>query len=715
MTRNFHQANLKGRSFKGENLTGADFSNADIRGVNFTNALLIGANFSHVQAGLTPYSLAGLSLMFMIFAFLSGLIIGLTAILPGLIVSLFSQENTLARQILLLIGSLAFTIFIYITIRQGLGRNLGIWAILIAIVNALIVYLDQNSEGTISAEALIGTFTIAVIVAGILLGSLVQAVFLSITKKNKALILFVIPAILGAIAGAIEGVQGISSKFVPVSLVMAGIFGICLLLLSAYIGIRAIAGDKKYSLVKAIATNICTTLGTNFRGANLSDADFTEAILSNTDFRRASLKRTCWFQVKELALARVEDTYLEDLSLRELVISKNGEGQYYEFQNLRGLNLKDANLVDASFIGSDISESTLQNADLSRAKLVKTQLYQTDLTNAILTGVCIQDWAISTDTKLEKIRCKYVYMRLPTKEDPDPWRKPDNRQETFQEGDFSDFMAPIIKTLDLYRQQNVDPRQIKSPLKPLDLYHYQGIDPTAATIALKQLAEQYPDAQLEVVALEGRGNEKVRLQAIVTDTVNQSQLSAEYFERYREISALPYQDIQKLLAGIAEKDKRIRSLEQMVYSAIQGNKFYVETYYQMGDTVSEKSSINFTARDISGVVNLGSISGNVTNTLNQLPESVTPNQPSLKELLTQLQAAIESEPELPDEDKAEVLKQVPILAEAAQKPKDPTMHRAAKNALTFLKGTTVGMSETTKLVQECSKLLPAITALLSLV
>lgn len=712
MTSNFRQANLKRRSFKGENLTAADFSNADIRGFNFTNAHLIGANFSNVQAGLTSFGLAGLILIFEILAVVSGLIIGYTSILPGFSVSLLSEESNLARQILLLLGLLTFATFIYIIIRQGLGKNLAILAIVIAIFTAVIAYQYSYEIG---ADALIVTFIIAVIVAGILLGSLVKAVFLSITQKNNALILFFIPSILGAILGAIEGVQGISSKFVPVSLIMAGIFGICLLLFSTYIGIRAIAGDKKYSLVKAIATNICTALGTNFRGANLTDADFTGAILPNTDFRKANLKRTCWFQVKELVLARVEDTYLEDLSCRQLVISKNGESKYYDYQNLRGLNLKDANLVDASFIGSDISEATLQNADLSRAKLVQTQLYQTNLTNAILTGVCIQDWAISTDTKLEKIRCKYVYMRLPTKEDPDPWRKPDNRQETFQKGDFSDFMAPIIKTLDLYRQQNVDPRQIKSPFKPLDLYHYQGIDPTSATIALKQLAEKYPDARLEVVALEGWGNEKVRLQAIVTNTVNQSQLSAEYFERYQEISALPYKDIQALLERIAEKDKHIRSLEQMVYSAIQGNKFYVETYYQMGDIVSEKSSINFTARDISGLVNLGSISGNVTNTLNQLPESADPNQPGLKELLTQLQAAIESEPELPDEDKAEALKQVPILAEAAQKQEDSTIRRAAKNALTFLKGTTVGMSETTKLVQECRNLLPAITALLSLV
>ena len=118
MTLNFHQANLPGRSFKGENLTGADFSNADIRGVNFTNARLIGANFNHAKAGLTPCSLAGLILIFVILAVLSGLMIGYAGVLPGLIVSLLSQENTLARQILLLIGLLAFTIFIYIIIRR---------------------------------------------------------------------------------------------------------------------------------------------------------------------------------------------------------------------------------------------------------------------------------------------------------------------------------------------------------------------------------------------------------------------------------------------------------------------------------------------------------------------------------------------------------------------------------------------------------------------
>ena len=178
---------------------------------------------------------------------------------------------------------------------------------------------------------------------------------------------------------------------------------------------------------------------------------------------------------------------------------------------------------------------------------------------------------------------------------------------------------------------------------------------------------------------------------------------------------------------MTEKDERIRSLERMVESAIQNNKFYVETYYNMGDTVSEKSSININAGgdisnvsgiaggDISGVLNLGTISGSVTNAINQLPDQPGSEQPSLKELLTQLQALIETETELAPEDKAEALEQVKTLAEAGQKPEDSGLQKVAKTAMKILKGTVSGLSETTKLVGECAKLLPAIAALLALV
>ena len=123
----------------------------------------------------------------------------------------------------------------------------------------------------------------------------------------------------------------------------------------------------------------------------------------------------------------------------------------------------------------------------------------------------------------------------------------------------------------------------------------------------------------------------------------------------------------------------------------------------------------FIGQDNIGIINLGEISGDVSNTINQLSQASESDQSELRELLLQLQKAIETETELPNEDKANALEEVKTLAKAAQKPEDNKMKRAAKKALTFLKGTTVGMSETTKLVQECGKLLPAIATLLSLI
>ena len=144
----------------------------------------------------------------------------------------------------------------------------------------------------------------------------------------------------------------------------------------------------------------------------------------------------------------------------------------------------------------------------------------------------------------------------------------------------------------------------------------------------------------------------------------------------------------------------------------------------MGDTVAEKdASINIQAGgdvtgvaggDLSGIVNLGTISGNVTNAIGQLPDRET-DGPSLKELLTQLQTAIETEPELPPEDKAEALEQVETLAQTGQNPEDGKLKKAGKTALKILKGTTAGLTETNNLVQECAQLLPAISALLLLI
>jgi hypothetical protein len=70
--------------------------------------------------------------------------------------------------------------------------------------------------------------------------------------------------------------------------------------LSAYVSWRFLAGDEKHAFVWRVAIALAAIGGTKFRRADLTDADFTGATLKNTDFRRANLTRSCWFQAKGL-------------------------------------------------------------------------------------------------------------------------------------------------------------------------------------------------------------------------------------------------------------------------------------------------------------------------------------------------------------------------------------------------------------------------------
>ncbi|MFW9265485.1 pentapeptide repeat-containing protein [Nostoc sp. CALU 546] len=451
--------------------------------------------------------------------------------------------------------------------------------------------------------------------------------------------------------------------------------------------------DEKYSLIRNIAIPFAATGGTNFRGADLTNADFTQATLKSTDFRNTILICSRWHQAKMLDRVRPGSTYLQYSQVRELLVTGQGQDKNFDREDLRGINLQKANLADTSFISADLSEANLQDADLSRAKLKQTQLDGTDLTGATLTGAFIEDWGITNTTKLHGVRCEYVFMRLPTKEDPDPLRKPDNKQEVFADGEFADFIKPIFDTL--------------------DLYHNQGVDPRAVAIAFKNLAENHPEAELEIVAMEKRGNDKILLRAKTAAGSDKSQLSAEYFDDYNQLKALSQS--QQLL--LVEKDKRIISLENMVDTALKQPKFYTQ-----GDTnMSDISGINIEgSSNVSGIAgnnsiaNLGTISGNVSIALNQLPDATDAEKPGIKELLSQLQDAIVQSTYLSEEDKTEALEQVNSLAEAGKNPQESTKQKTAKTAITMLKGIFTGLPAVASLVEAGNKLLPAIAKLFGL-
>ncbi len=126
------------------------------------------------------------------------------------------------------------------------------------------------------------------------------------------------------------------------------------------------------------------------------------------------------------------------------------------------------------------------------------------------------------------------------------------------------------------------------------------------------------------------------------------------------------------------------------------------------------NSNNITARDINQSTLNSNISGIVTNAINQLPASPQSDKPGIKELLTELQSAIEADTNLSDKNKAVALKQVKSLAEVGKNPQESTMQEAGETAMTMLKGILAGLPSAATLVEACSKLLPAIASLLLL-
>ncbi|MEM9136500.1 MAG: pentapeptide repeat-containing protein [Cyanobacteria bacterium P01_F01_bin.42] len=454
--------------------------------------------------------------------------------------------------------------------------------------------------------------------------------------------------------------------------------------MSAYVGWRALKGDERNAWIRSVAIAFASIGGTSFRGATLTDADFSQARLKSTDFRRSILLRTRWREADKLDRVRPGETYLNNSKIRELVITGNGQGLYYShLLNLTGINLRGANLVSADFTGSNLKDGALQganlanaslnganlncaylqDADLSNAKLSQTQLDEADLTGTTLTGACIEDWGITTRTKLNGIRCDYVFMRLLSDRRPDqnPHRKPDDWNRTFADGEFVDFIAPMVETLDLYHNQTVDPR--------------------AVAVAFSDLRQQNPNADLEIISMEKRGQnlDKFNLRVRTSPQADLSQLHQQYFAQYEHLLTLPP---QALVALLMEKEEKSQMLAGLVGTAITQPKTQIETYQNQGDTTVSEQGSSASKYDMRGAQFAGGFAETVQGDQvggtinNQAAET-----PSLTEAAAEIQALLK---QLEQTAPAETMTQKMTLATQAiaQIESNPTFKQRTVAALT---------------------------------
>ena len=231
------------------------------------------------------------------------------------------------------------------------------------------------------------------------------------------------------------------------------------------------------------------------------------------------------------------------------------------------------------------------------------------------------------------------------------------------------------------------------------------------------------DTELAIQSIENKGDGVVVVKVAVPDNTDKEKIHSDFTQNYQLALAAVE---EKYKAELQAKNNEIviyrqQSAEMTEIVKLLANK---PINVQVDNKVENKNMTNDSSRKVeigsiggdfnaSGqALNLGEISGTVTNTINELPSGPEPDKPGIKELLTQLKTAIEADTDLKPKDKEKALKQVKALAEAAQNPQEK--QDLADTAITMLKGTIAHLPTAAKLVEECGKLLPIISGFLGL-
>ena len=499
----------------------------------------------------------------------------------------------------------------------------------------------------------------------------------------------------GAVAGALAGALALALALAgAVALAVALAVAIATAGLGVFVAWRALAGDEKHDFIRIFAVAFAAIGGTSFWGADLTDANFTNATLKSTDFRGATLTRTCWRNAHKLDRARVGDSILTKKAVRELLITGKGYEKNYLGANLRGAHLVGAILNKAILKEAELSEANLQEAELEWAILTKVQAVGTDFTGAKLTGACLEAWNIDSHTKLEQVDCQYVFLLEKEGDKGSRERRPHDPDTIFEPGDFAKLYKEVMNTVEVLLRN--------------------GMNPEAFNLAFQKLMVENPEiTPASIQGLQKKGDD-VLVTIEVPEGTDKAKIERDFLEPYKlqaallEAKTLHAQDIKEITLALIKNPPAnpIINLTNDVNSEIK----------TMNDSTDNSRKIENKDGNVIGNIlgDEGTISGTVAHTINQLPDSPKPDQPGIKELLSQLQKAIDTDPEITPEKKAKALKQIQSLAEAGKDIKSGAMKDLADDAITMLKGIIASLPSAAVLVKTCSELLPSIASLFGL-
>ena len=201
-------------------------------------------------------------------------------------------------------------------------------------------------------------------------------------------------------------------------------------------------------------------IGADLSGANLSGANLTLAPLSMAKLSEANLSKA------ELVGANLIGA---DLSGANLLRAR-----------LTGADLGIAKLIKANLTLAELDVAKLIEADLTGSNLKMIRALKTNFQNAILTGACIEDWNINSETNLNGVICDYIYSRENKQE-----RRPSDPNKNFAPGEFTKLFTRITKTVDLIFKDGIDWQIFLKTFQELRVESDTGELPVVQTIENK--------------------------------------------------------------------------------------------------------------------------------------------------------------------------------------------------------------------------------------
>jgi uncharacterized protein YjbI with pentapeptide repeats len=555
---------------------------------------------------------------------------------------------------------------------------------------------------SVKAISISGAVAGAIIVPVAVSGACIVAVIIAIAITSICMVSSRFNAV-GALAGFLAAVIVAVISQIGIEIIGAGI-SLLALVISAYVYLRITQDDENFSLIRNSGVTFGAIGGTSFRGADLTNANFTQANLKNANFKNSRkyptiLFNVCWKYAKNLEKAQPGDSILTNQKVLRLVTSRDGIKQDYTGLNFYGANLEKVKLNGANFTNANLNRSNLNATNLKYATLTEAQLLGSDLRNSCLTGACLENWNIDASTQIDDIECDYIYLQNGESE-----RRPHDPDATFASGDFSNLYKEVVDTVEILLKDS-----------------YRNAAAYSSTLQAVMAANPSltPDTLQSVKRV---GEDDVQLTFDVPPDTDKADLEKQFQQIYVENQKL-FGQVEKYKALSEAEARRADDLKEMhciaishptqhIFNQISGEKIMNNPNNQ-SLSAGDGSLINTGNQTFTGsTINLGTIIGNLTNTLTQLESSDRTAAADLADHLTQLQTAIEADTALPDSDKAETLQKVDDLAKAGTTPEDTRRHGTAKSAIDFLKGTITALPKATAFAEACHRLLPLISTAL---